>query len=660
MGLPAVDGRDLWRHLVEPAPGRFAFAARLALACALTAVLTAVYQTPSPALTAYVAFFVNKPDRMETVALCVVMTILITLILGFTTLVADLVLASSAWRVCAMAAISFGFLFLVSASKLRPIAGIVALIVGYALDLLGSVPTGDQATRTLLYPWLFVAMPAAVSLVLALLVAPPPRRLVERELARWLRTAAAVLREPEGSALRALGQLLRSGDGEVAARLELAGREGTSSAADLAALHQAAEATFTLVSAVDVMARSPLAMLPEPVRNTLARAIGSAAEAFERGGRPHAAAADAAETVAPGAVPATTWAAAATWAAIDDAVAKLVHASAAPWPAPKQTAAAPKEPAGFLVPDAFSNPDHARFAMKTTLAAMFCYLTYSILDWRGIHTCFITCYIVALPTLADSLEKLALRVCGCLVGAALGVAAMVFVVPSFTSVSALFVIVLAGAFVATWVAAGSPRIAYAGFQIGFAYFLCVVQDAGPAFDLTVARDRVIGMLFGIAVMYVVSSRVWPVSVARRIEADIRNAVHSLVELAKAPDDTTRVRLAAQASVALGAAREDLAVVSYEPASVRPSPRWLELRRAMVAEAEALEGPLLLSARSGDAAAAEVAGRLERLSDAGATPSAQAAGHDTSPLDAIIEPHLAALEATAAAVHRLDGGAHAVA
>jgi hypothetical protein len=30
------------------APGRFAFAARLALACAITAVLTALYQTPRP------------------------------------------------------------------------------------------------------------------------------------------------------------------------------------------------------------------------------------------------------------------------------------------------------------------------------------------------------------------------------------------------------------------------------------------------------------------------------------------------------------------------------------------------------------------------------------------------------------------------------------
>jgi multidrug resistance protein MdtO len=38
-----------------------------------------------------------------------------------------------------------------------------------------------------------------------------------------------------------------------------------------------------------------------------------------------------------------------------------------------------------------------------------------------------------------------------------------------------------------WVAAGSPRVAYAGFQMAFAFFLCVIQGPGPSFDMTIAR-----------------------------------------------------------------------------------------------------------------------------------------------------------------------------
>ena len=55
-------------------------------------------------------------------------------------LVTMLVIDHPVWRVASMATISFACPFLASASKLRPVAGIVALIVGYALDLLGSVP----------------------------------------------------------------------------------------------------------------------------------------------------------------------------------------------------------------------------------------------------------------------------------------------------------------------------------------------------------------------------------------------------------------------------------------------------------------------------------------------------------------------------------------
>ncbi len=170
----------------------------------------------------------------------------------------------------------------------------------------------------------------------------------------------------------------------------------------------------------------------------------------------------------------------------------------APSPSPPD----PKPPpavetkAGFFVPGAFTNPIHVQYALKATAAAMICYLTYSLLDWPGIHTCFITCYIISLGTVAETIEKLTLRILGCLVGAALGIGAIVFVLPSLTSIGELVALVAVGAFVSAWIAGGSPRISYVGFQVAFAFFLSVVQGSAPAFDLTIARDRVIGILFG--------------------------------------------------------------------------------------------------------------------------------------------------------------------
>jgi multidrug resistance protein MdtO len=56
--LEAREGRlaELLR-LLMPFPRRLEFAVRLALICALTTLVVEIYQTPDPALTVYVVFF---------------------------------------------------------------------------------------------------------------------------------------------------------------------------------------------------------------------------------------------------------------------------------------------------------------------------------------------------------------------------------------------------------------------------------------------------------------------------------------------------------------------------------------------------------------------------------------------------------------------------
>src|SRR5882724_3037054 len=164
-------------RLLEMRPGRLEFALRLALICALTTLVTEIYQTPDPALTIYVVFFMNRADRTTSVILNLGMMVLISVIISLVFLVARVVLDDPMWRVASMASISFGVLFLVSASKLSGVGGIVALIVAYGLDTLGKVQLGEEATRALLYVWLFIGIPAGVSMLVNLLLAPAPRRL---------------------------------------------------------------------------------------------------------------------------------------------------------------------------------------------------------------------------------------------------------------------------------------------------------------------------------------------------------------------------------------------------------------------------------------------------------------------------------------------------
>jgi multidrug resistance protein MdtO len=168
------------------------------------------------------------------------------------------------------------------------------------------------------------------------------------------------------------------------------------------------------------------------------------------------------------------------------------------------------------------------------------------------------------------------------------------------------------AFASAWIAAGSPRISYMGLQLAFAFFLCVIQGPSPAFDLTVARDRVIGILFGNLTVFVLFTTLWPVSVTRRIDRQIASLLRRLASIAGAPGKWQRYPLATETQSELSEARQDCDLAVYEPAAIRRSQDWLDRRRRIIAEAAALEAPLFVSAAEDEGKASSTAARLMQL------------------------------------------------
>ena len=628
-------------RLMAPRPGRLELATRLAVICALTVLVVEIYQTPDAALTVYVVFFFNRGDRTVSVILSVVLVALITVIIGFIVLVAMIVINDPMWRIISMTAISIAILFVASASKLRPIGGIIALIVGYALDLLGTTPlaNGELATRSLLYAWLFVGIPAGVSMIVNLLLAPPPRRLAERGIARGLELSAAMLQAPNEDIRSEFREHLREGVAEILKLLGLAEREKTSKPDDIAALKQAAGSTTLLMSAIDVMDRRPEARLALPIADCLARTLEEMSGILRAGGYPVRIGWDPPE-IERALLPIEA-------DVLADIKEAIVHFAEAP-SAERQMKESKKEGGGFFAADAFTNPDYIRYALKTTAAAMFCYFLYSLLDWSGIHTAFITCYIVSLGTTAETVEKLTLRIGGCLVGAVAGYGTMIFLIPDLTSITAMMVVVFAGALAAGYVSAGSERISYAGFQMAFAFFLCVIQGSSPAFDLSTARDRVIGILIGNVVTYLLFTNLWPISVGKRIDPAIAAVLRRLAALATA-DRNARRAMASQAQSELAEIETDIDLAAYEPDTVRPNEQWLAARREAADEIGALASPLLLDADEPTTSTAQIARRLEALAGRFAVvdnpPPVQGPNEwSTSPLFSIIDAGLRRLEA----------------
>ena len=163
----------------------------------------------------------------------------------------------------------------------------------------------------------------------------------------------------------------------------------------------------------------------------------------------------------------------------------------------------------FLAPDAFSNLDHLKFGLKGGLAASLCYIIYNAIAWPGISTAVTTCLLTALSTVGFSRQKQILRFAGAMVGGFLfGMGAQIVILPHLDSIAGFTVLFVAVSVVGAWFATSSPRLAYFGVQIIVAFYLINLQEFKEQISLSIARDRVIGILLGLLAMWLVFDQLW--------------------------------------------------------------------------------------------------------------------------------------------------------
>lgn len=558
--------RQVLRDL-EAFPGRFGMTWRIALLCALVAAVAMLYKIPEPAIGCYLVIYLMKPNAAVNIALAIGATILVTIVVAVVLVLVQWTIDIPALRLATMAVAAFLLVFLGSVSRLGPLGSDMALVVTFALSLTSDVPVGEAATRGLLYAWQMVTMPMALMLVFNLVLGSTPDRLLQSTLRERLVTAADVLVSDNTLAVR---RLLREGNGEQQQMAMLVRLFHYAPAAAGMALSQAVDSSYRLLLAIAALPQT----LATEWRARLAAECRRAAEAIAQ----KAAWANDRSVLTDASDPAAREAALALGALAEPA---------------KTWAPMPKEP--FFADDALSNPDHQRFALKTTAAAMACYLIYTGIDWQGIHTAMITCFVAALGTTAETVHKLALRIVGCLIGAAMGIAAILFVIPSLTSVGGLMVLVFLGILPAAWVSSGSERISYGGVQVGLAFLLTILQGFEPSIDMDSARDRIIGILLGNVMVYLVFTQIWPVGVTHGVKLRLAEAFAALAQLARrAPGEISAAASdASQAETQIAGAANSLALALFEPRRLRPSDAEAGRLRKVLAEAEVLTPKLFV-------------------------------------------------------------------
>ena len=192
-------------------------------------------------------------------------------------------------------------------------------------------------------------------------------------------------------------------------------------------------------------------------------------------------------------------------------------------------------PPSFFVRDAFTNVAHVQFALKGCLTAGLCYILYNGLDWPGISTAVTTCFLTALSTVGSSRQKQVLRISGALVGGFLiGMGSQIFILPYLDSIAGFTILFVIVTGFASWFMTSSARLSYFGVQIAVAFYLIHLNSFAIEPSLSIARDRVVGILLGLIMMWLVFDQLWGASAVSDMKRAFFSAVRLLAQFAREP------------------------------------------------------------------------------------------------------------------------------
>lgn len=185
--------------------------------------------------------------------------------------------------------------------------------------------------------------------------------------------------------------------------------------------------------------------------------------------------------------------------------------------------------------DALSNSEHLKFGLRGCFAASLCYLLYNAKVWPGISTAITTCFLTALSTIGFSHQKQLLRISGAIVGGViLGIGAEMFILPGLDSIAGFTLLFVAVTIIAAWIMTSSTRLSYFGVQIAVAFYLVNLSEFAVQTSLVPARDRVIGILLGLLMMWLVFDQFWSISAAVQMKKTFASNLRLLAQFAREP------------------------------------------------------------------------------------------------------------------------------
>ena len=502
--LKAWSGR-IWQDL-QPTPGRLSNSLRIVLATIITLLAVLVLQVPYASVALYFVFFVGRESPAVSLRS---LLMLVPIVAAVATELAIVILTDNnpMARVLGMAAVSFLAGLIMVGTTQPPLGSTWAFVFATLIAFWESpAPAGRLVTLSL---WVISALSIPILSSIAVeyvFGARHPAELLSEQIStRWRALIAmfSLFAEQATPEKRAEAVTLVS-------RLAGTGQEG------MQELYNKIVERNLDTGSLKIGARVRITMLAELM--DLAAAVGSAPYADDPASllryRRFAAEAEVAfKGRAEAASEAHEFRIGANPGLLDQVEGVLHSIRSMPMAADvdeRKLVALPAKKVPLLIPGGFTNPANVAFALKISLCATICYVLYHAIDYPGISTCVITVFITGLTTTGAIKQKFVLRLVGSLIGGFIfGLGAAVFLFPNMDSVTSLVVLIAVIAFIGAWCAQGR-RFGYAGMQIVFSFYLVAFEGFSAPTHLAPPRDRLIGILLALVVMWFVFDQIWPV------------------------------------------------------------------------------------------------------------------------------------------------------
>jgi multidrug resistance protein MdtO len=514
----------LWDEL-KPFPGRDLAALRMAIACTVIVLISNTFRLPFQDVLPFLALFVAKEEQITTAITAILTLFAITFSVGVAILVFKCTGNRPEFRIPGLAVEIFLGMYLFRILSIGPVGFILAFIVSVLQSVVDLFPTPEQAVHQFLWLWVAVAFASVCGWLAAFTLFPvPANRTLQREFVSGWRTVSIALKQlssgSPAASQRLLRRLAKAGPTRLLKLMKL-------SLLETHRLRQKQNELTRLIVALDKIAKLTFSYSGRLLNSGAAASISSLEKAIL--GRVAEAAGYLEQKFADGYVPSgivgtstnsvelarlrprrSTGTQQSVSAALPLAEAESTLEDLVAVPEEDQgTKPPPRAKRSLFVADAFTNPRHAQFALKVTLAGMIGYIFYTASDYFGIHTVYYTPLIIALGSTGATMHKGVLRIVGCVIGGALGMTCTIWVIPRFETFGMYLLTVFCVHGLAAWVAFGSERISYMGLQIALAFDLGVLQDSAPSTSIDPIRDRFIGIILGILIISTVFSLVWP-------------------------------------------------------------------------------------------------------------------------------------------------------